>query len=53
MWLREHRDRTEAAVAAAAVGIAGLFGTLVVAGPVYDLLPRPVALLRRVRGRPA
>ena len=45
VWLREHRDRTEAAVAAAAVGIAGLFGTLVVAGPVYELIPRPVALL--------
>ena len=44
MWLREHRDRTEAAVVAAAVGIAGLFGTLVVAGPVYELIPRPVAL---------
>ena len=29
---------------AAAVGIAGLFGTLVVAGPVYELIPRPVAL---------
>jgi uncharacterized membrane protein len=44
VWLREHRDRTEAAVVAAAVGIAGMFGTLVVAGPVYDLVPRPVAL---------
>ena len=44
-WLREHRDRTEAALVAAAVGIAGSFGTLVVAGPVYELVPRPVALL--------
>ena len=44
VWLREHRDRTEAAVVSAAVGIAGLFGTLVVAGPVYELIPRPVAL---------
>jgi uncharacterized membrane protein len=45
VWLREHRDQTEAAVVAAAVGIAGLFGTLVVAGPVYELVPRPLALL--------
>jgi hypothetical protein len=44
-WLREHRDRTEAALVSAAVGIAGSFGTLVVAGPVYELVPRPVALL--------
>ncbi len=44
VWLREHRDRTEAAVVAAAVGLAGLFGTLVVAGPVYELVPRPLAL---------
>ncbi len=36
---------TEAALAAAAVGIAGTFGTLVVAGPVYELVPRPLALL--------
>src|SRR4051794_1237440 len=44
IWLREHRDRTEAALAAAAVGVAGCFGTLVVAGPVYDLVPRGLAL---------
>ena len=44
VWLRERRDQTEAALAAAAVGVAGLFGTLVVAGPVYDLIPNALAL---------
>ena len=45
VWLREQRGRYEAALAAAAVGIAGSFATLFVAGPVYDLVPRDVALL--------
>jgi uncharacterized membrane protein len=36
--LRERR-RNEAALAAAAVGVAGGFGTLVVAGQVYSLIP--------------
>src|SRR3954466_4194420 len=31
VWLREKKARTEASLAAAAVGVAGLFGTLVVA----------------------
>jgi uncharacterized membrane protein len=43
VWLRERRSRTEAALAAAAVGVAGLFGTLVVAGPVYALVPTAAA----------
>jgi len=43
VWLRERKRRTEASLAAAAVGIAGLFGTLVVAGPVYDLVAAPLA----------
>jgi uncharacterized membrane protein len=43
VWLRERKGRTEASLAAAAVGVAGLFGTLGVAGPVYDLVPIPVA----------
>src|SRR3954469_10079847 len=38
------RGRVEAALAAAAVGIAGCFGTLVVAGNVYDLVPVAAAL---------
>ena len=45
VWLREHRDRTEAALAAAAVGVAGLFGTLVIAGAVYELVPVSLALV--------
>jgi uncharacterized membrane protein len=45
VWLRERRGRYEAALAAAAVGVAGCFGTLVVAGPVYGLLPGDMALL--------
>ena len=44
VWLRERRGRNDAALAAAAAGIAGAFGTLVVAGPVYDLVPVAVAL---------
>ena len=53
VWLRERRGHTEASLAAAAVGIAGLFGTLVVAGPVYDLVPDPARVRRRVRHRRA
>jgi uncharacterized membrane protein len=43
-WLHERRGRNEAALAAAATGIAGLFAAIVVAGPVYDLLPALAAL---------
>ena len=43
-WLHERRGRLEVALAAAASGSAGLFATLVVAGPVYGLLPAPAAL---------
>jgi uncharacterized membrane protein len=38
------RRRAEAGLAAAATGIAGLFGTLAVAGAVYDLVPGVLAL---------
>jgi uncharacterized membrane protein len=38
-WLHERRGRTEAALTAAATGIAGLFAATVVAGPVYGLVP--------------
>jgi uncharacterized membrane protein len=41
--LRERR-RNEAALAAAAVGVAGAFGTLVVAGQVYSLIPDALSL---------
>jgi uncharacterized membrane protein len=37
--LFEHRGRTEAALAATAVGIAGLFATVTVASQVYELIP--------------
>lgn len=43
---RERRVRNDAALAAAAAGVAGLFGTLVVAGQVYDLIPLALALPR-------
>jgi uncharacterized membrane protein len=42
--LHERRGRTEASLAAAAAGVAGLFGTLTVAGAVYDLVPSLLAL---------
>jgi len=42
---RERRVRNDASLAAAAAGVAGLFGSLVVAGPVYHLIPTPLALL--------
>ena len=38
-WLQERRGRTDAAMAAAAAGIAGLFATSVVAARVYELVP--------------
>jgi len=41
---REKRVRNDAALAAAAAGVAGLFGTLVVAGQVYELIPLELAL---------
>ena len=52
VWLRERSASTEAALAAAAVGIAGLFGTLVVAGPVYHLVPAALALPARSPSAP-
>jgi uncharacterized membrane protein len=44
VWLRERRDLRDVALAAAASGCAGLFAAVVVAGPVYDLVPALVAL---------
>ena len=43
-WLYEHRRRTDAALAALSAGIAGLFITVTVGGPVYEVLPAAVAL---------
>lgn len=39
IWLHGHRGRTDAAVAALACGISGLFVTITVAAQVYDLIP--------------
>lgn len=39
VWLHGHRGRTDAAVAALACGISGLFVTVTVAAQVYDLIP--------------
>ena len=49
--LHERRGRTEAALVAAATGIAGLFASAVVAGPVYGLVPALLALAARARRR--
>ena len=43
IWLYEHR-RTDAALATLSAGIAGLFTTVAVGGPVYEVLPAYVAL---------
>ena len=43
-WLYEHRRRTDAALATLSAGIAGLFITVSVGGPVYDVLPAAIAL---------
>ncbi|HEX8104992.1 MAG TPA: DUF2339 domain-containing protein [Solirubrobacteraceae bacterium] len=44
-WLHERRVKTDAALAAAAAGTAGLFATLAVAGEVYALIPSLLALV--------
>ena len=44
IWLRERRGLADVALAAAASGCAGLFAAVVVAGPVYDLVPAFAAL---------
>ena len=43
-WLYEHRRRTDAALATLSAGLAGLFMTVAVGGPVYAVLPAAVAL---------
>jgi uncharacterized membrane protein len=43
--LFEHRGRTEAALAATAAGIAGLFATVTVASQVYELVPALLGLI--------
>ncbi len=43
VWLQERRRRSDAALAAVAAGISGLFVTVAVGGPVYGVLPVAVA----------
>jgi uncharacterized membrane protein len=44
VWLHEEKARTDAALAATATGIAGLFVTLTVAAQVYELVPQLLAV---------
>lgn len=44
VWLHPRKGRTEAALAAAATGIAGLFVTATVAAQVYELIPATLAV---------
>jgi uncharacterized membrane protein len=44
IWLYERKGRTDASLATLSAGIAGLFTTVAVGGPVYEVLPVPVAL---------
>lgn len=43
VYLQERRSRSDAALAAVAAGISGLFVTVAVGGPVYGVLPAGVA----------
>jgi uncharacterized membrane protein len=45
VWLHERKGQTDAAVAAAATAVAGLFATITVAAQVYHLVPAVVGLL--------
>lgn len=45
LWLHERHGRTEAARAAVAAGISGLFGTIVVATQAYELISPELGLL--------
>ena len=49
-WLHERRGQVQAARAAAATGICGLFMTATVATALYDLLPAVPGLAPRLRG---
>jgi uncharacterized membrane protein len=44
VWLYERKERTEAALAAVASGLAGLYATLLVGAQIYDLIPVGVGL---------
>jgi len=43
VWIQERRRRCDAALAAVAAGISGLFVTVAVGGPVYGVLPTTAA----------
>jgi uncharacterized membrane protein len=43
VWLQERRRRSDAALAAVAAGVCGLFVTVTVGGPVYGVLPAGIA----------
>ncbi|HEY1595948.1 MAG TPA: DUF2339 domain-containing protein [Thermoleophilaceae bacterium] len=45
IWLHDHKGRTDAALAAVATAVAGLFATVTVAAQVYELVPSSVGLL--------
>lgn len=45
VWLRRRFGDTYASLSAAGAGIAGLYATLLAATALYDLVPRPVALV--------
>jgi uncharacterized membrane protein len=44
VWLEERRGRTDAARAAVATGVAGLYATVAAAAQLYELLPAPAAV---------
>jgi uncharacterized membrane protein len=44
VWLHERKGRTEAALAAVASALSGLYATLLVGTQVYDLIPREAGL---------
>lgn len=43
-YLRDRQQRSEAALASAATGIAGLYASLLAASPLYDLVAEPLAV---------
>jgi uncharacterized membrane protein len=48
VWLHERKGRTDAALAAVASGVAGMFVTITVAAQVYELVPDLVAIVMAV-----
>jgi uncharacterized membrane protein len=48
VWLHERKGRTDAALAAVAAGVSGMFVTVTVAAQVYDLVPDLVAIVMAI-----